>query len=180
MPKRRRNFKRDKARLEQHIKERCELCSTRQRYNVSPLPCCKSSKYVHECCFLKMIKLSFHRNDFRCPYCRQTLIPYNADEPFVPEPSPGKFIFPLYYETYIQEHRPWDDKDFFFYLMEDDVLLPRDLSTPSTDEMPPLEGPYQDMYDLGDIPSPPFLQPSPQGWTNHRERLSRSSENNIL
>lgn len=159
MPRRRRHVKRSRRRMERHLRQRCKICAARQQYNPVPLPCCNGAAYIHESCLLRVFQSSVHANDYRCPYCRQLLIPYNADEPFRPEPGHEGYPFPFYHHTFISlrgDHQPWNDDDIAFYFLDENNETP------------------ENNNDLGDIPSPPVTLTPPSGWTEFMRQMRRS------
>jgi len=115
MPKRRRhNYKRSRRRLEEFKSRLCLLCCDRTQEKLVVMPCC-NAKWLHESCFIHAVETAYYAHDCRCPFCRQQMQPFNADEPFVPIEQPGRVLFPLYHTTYIAGRHLWDRADNEFY-----------------------------------------------------------------
>ena len=104
--RRRRNIRRDQRRLQEHLRKRCYICyTTTEEFSVA-VPCCK--KQIHESCLIKAFDHSYLPDDYRCPFCRQQLNPYNVDEPFFPERTGPNDPIPMgfRYRTFIHNFLP--------------------------------------------------------------------------
>lgn len=87
MPKQkpRKNYKRDNRRLEEYLKTKCYICYERKQEPSIGVPCC--NKRIHESCLQRGFDNAYNPGDYRCPFCRQILAPYN--EPFQPNIQGG-------------------------------------------------------------------------------------------
>jgi len=80
MPLKRRNNCCDRERLLRHLQKRSYICYQSSEESSVATPCCR--KYIHETCLAKTFYASFIPGNYRCPFCRCTILPFSIDEPF--------------------------------------------------------------------------------------------------
>lgn len=122
--------RRNRERMQRHLETRCYISYANNGTRSRPTPCC--GKYTHESCLANCFYYAPQPGDYTCPYCRQTILPYNIDEPFrPPAPPQGEFPFGFCTLTFIVHHgqfpinRHQDNEEYNF----DPPVMPR-LKTP--------------------------------------------------
>ena len=83
---RRRNFARDRERLQEYTV--CVICLDEHREDTNRLLCCR--KFVHELCMREWFTTG--RAGFICPHCKQPQIPLSIDDPLPPYIAPRHYV----------------------------------------------------------------------------------------
>lgn len=96
-----------------HLETRCYICYDKTNEKSRPMPCCNN--YLHESCLSKAFYNTYKLLDYKCPFCRTTVQPYNNDEPFfLDRLQPDEVGFDFRTLTFIRGKSDWSASDHLF------------------------------------------------------------------
>lgn len=118
MKPKRRNVRRDRARLAAFLATKCIICYEADEVPSVRLPCCR--QYIHEHCLNRCFVHAVGASRYRCPHCRRNLVPYHAADGPPSSIPPGSCAIGFQHTSY---ERP-DFQDLWRRFSQDAQSIP--------------------------------------------------------